>query len=307
MEFRQVLANKLEELMNKDNKVCVLDADLAKPNGTYPLYSKFPTRCFNVGIAEQNMIGIAAGLSAYGMKPVALTFAPFMARRACDQIALSVAYAKQNVKLIGTDPGITAETNGGTHMAFEDASILRAMPNMIVYDAVDYNEFGKSFEQLMDIPTAAYIRMPRKARPAVYDEKYNGDVFTADLINKGEDITIVASGVLAYEAKCAVEELSKSGINADLIIVKCIKPLDKKTILESIIKTNKVVTCENHNIIGGLFSAVSELVVSEHPCKVAAIGVQDKFGQVGAYNDLLREYELTKDDIIKKVKGMLNE
>ena len=144
MEFRQTFANALLELMEKDPKICILDADIAKPNGTMPLYKKFPNRCFNVGIAEANMVGIAAGLASYGYKPIVFSFAPFVTRRVCDQIAISVAYAKQKVIIVGTDPGITAELNGGTHMSFEDVAVVRSIPNIVVYDVVDYKQLPQA-------------------------------------------------------------------------------------------------------------------------------------------------------------------
>lgn len=306
MEFRQVLASELKELMKKDETICVLDADLAKPNGTYPLYKEFPNRCFNVGIAEANMVGVAAGLAASGLKPNVFSFAPFSTRRALDQIMISVCYAKQNVKIWGTDPGITAETNGGTHMSFEDVGVLRSIPTMTIFDVVDAKQLSQAIKQIEEYKGPMYIRMPRKSRPDVYGDDYKFELFKSDVIEKGNDITIIASGTMVYEAKLAVEELRKQGIEAELISANFIKPLDEKTLLQSINKTKKVLTCENHNVIGGLHSAVCELVCNNNPVNVYAIGIQDQFGQVGKYNDLLCAYHMTKDDIITKVREILN-
>lgn len=306
MEFRQALANKLKELMQKDETICILDADLAKPNGTASLYKEFPNRCFNVGIAEANMIGVAAGLSASGFKPNVFSFAPFSTRRALDQIMISVCYAKQNVKIWGTDPGITAETNGGTHMSFEDIGVLRSIPTIAIFDVVDTIQLEQAVEQIEKYKGPMYIRMPRKSRPDVYDSKYKFELFKADLVNEGKDITIVASGTMVYEAKLAAEELKKQGIEVELISANFIKPLDKETLLKSINKTKKVLTCENHNVIGGLHSAVCELVCENTPVKVYSIGVQDQFGQVGKYNDLLETYHMTYNDIVMKVNQILN-
>lgn len=297
MEFRQALSSKLLELMKKDEKICILDADLAKPNGTSVLYKEFPERCFDVGIAEANMVGIAAGLSAYGYKPIILTFAPFATRRVLDQIAVSVAYAKQNVKIIGTDPGITAEINGGTHMSFEDIACVRSIPTMIVYDAVDDVQLSQAIEQLVEEASPAYIRMPRKNAKKVYEDDYKFKLFKSDVVTEGSDITIVATGTMVAEAKEALNLLKEKGISAELISANTIKPLDEETILASIKKTKHVVTCENHNVIGGLYSAVCELVCKEYPIKVGKIGVMDRFGQVGKYNELLKEYNLTPQDI----------
>ena len=305
MEFRQALAKELKRLMETDDKICILDADLSKPIGTYPLYKEFPNRCYNVGIAEANMVGVAAGLAASGMKPNVFSFAPFSTRRALDQIMISVCYAKQNVKIWGTDPGITAEVNGGTHMSFEDIGCLRSIPNMVIYDAVDAVQLEQAVEQIQNYNGPMYIRIPRKTRPDVYDKDYKFDLFKADIIEEGTDITIVASGTMVYEAKVAVDELKNKGIKAELISANFIKPLDEKTILNSIIKTKRVLTCENHNVIGGLHSSVCELVCKNYPVKVSAIGVQDEFGQVGKYQELLEAYNMTSKDIIEKVLEIL--
>lgn len=305
MEFRQALAKELSRLMKQDESICILDADLAKPNGTSPLYKEFPNRTFNVGIAEANMVGVASGLAASGLKPNVFSFAPFSTRRALDQIMISVCYAKQNVKIWGTDPGITAETNGGTHMSFEDMGVLRSIPTMTIFDVVDAKQLEQAVEQIENYQGPMYIRTPRKTRPDVFDDNYKFELFKADVINEGNDITIIASGTMVYEAKEAVEELKKEGIKAELISANFIKPLDETTLLKSINKTKKVLTCENHNVIGGLHSAICELVCKNTPVNVYAIGVQDQFGQVGKYNELLEAYHMTKQDIINKVKEIL--
>ena len=306
MEFRQALAKALAELMREDNKICVLDADLSKPNGTSSLYKEFPDRCFDVGIAEAKMVGVAAGLAAYGYKPIVVTFAPFATRRVCDQIAVSVAYAKQKVKIVGTDPGITAELNGGTHMSFEDIATLRSIPTMTIYDAVDDTQVYQAIKQIMNTDGPCYIRMPRKAAQPVYDENYKFALNKADVITKGNDITIVASGIMVAESLKAVLKLKEEGISAELISANTIKPLDEETILNSIKKTNHVVTCENHNVIGGLYSAVSEMLIEKYPLHVDKIAVMDQFGQVGKYSELLSYYHLTSNDIYNVVKKNLN-
>ena len=162
MELRKILCNELSALMKENDKIVVLDADLGKPNGISPLSNEFPDRYFQVGIAEANMAGICAGLSAYGYKPIMVTFTPFATRRVYDQIAVSIAYAKQKVVIIGTDPGITAELNGGTHMSFEDVAIMRAIPDMVIYDAVDTIQLSQALRELINLDKNIYIRMPRK-------------------------------------------------------------------------------------------------------------------------------------------------
>lgn len=305
MEFRKVLCNELSALMKENEKIVILDADLAKPDGIYPLFLEFPDRCFQVGIAESNMAGLCAGLSAYGYIPVMVTFAPFATRRAFDQIAVSIAYAKQRVIIIGTDPGITAELNGGTHMSFEDVAIMRSIPNMIVYDAVDDVQLSQAIKQLINTNQNVYIRMPRKLRPTVFGEDYKYEYGKADVIKEGNDVTIAATGIMVYEALEAAKILETEGINAEVISVNTIKPIDAETILTSVKKTKCVVTCENNNIKGGLYSVVSELLCSNYPTICAPIGVNDEFGQVGKYSDLLKAYKLTSQDIAQKVKEVI--
>lgn len=306
MEFRKVLCQELAALMRQNDKIVILDADLAKPNGIYPLFEEFPDRCFQVGIAESNMAGVSSGLSAYGYIPVMVTFAPFATRRACDQIAVSIAYAKQRVIIVGTDPGITAEANGGTHMSFEDVAIMRSIPDMVIYDAVDDVQLAQAIKQLIDIDKNVYIRMPRKLRPTVFDENYKYIYGKADVIKEGKDVTIISTGTMVYETLEANKILTELGIDAEIVSVNTIKPLDVETIVNSIKKTKCVVTCENSNIKGGLYSAISEVVSAECPTYVIPVGVHDEFGQVGKYSDLLKAYHLTPDDIVEKVKIAIN-
>lgn len=306
MDFRKVLCDELSKLMKVDDKIVVLDADLSKPNGTAPLYKEFPDRCINCGISEANMASVAAGLSAYGFKPIIVTFAPFATRRIFDQIAVSIAYAKQNVKIVGTDPGITAELNGGTHMSFEDIALMRTVPNMIVYDAVDDIQLAQAVSQIMNHVGNIYIRMPRKSRPQVYTENYKFELGKADVVKEGKDITILAAGTMVYEAKCAADLLKELGIDAEVISLNTIKPLDEKTILDSISKTGHVITCENHNVKGGVYSAICELLCDKKPMHVGHVAVEDQFGQVGKYSDLLKAYNLEPIDIVEKVKKELN-
>lgn len=306
MELRKVLCNELSKLMKENNKIVVLDADLSKPDGIYPLFQEFPNRCFQVGIAESNMAGLCAGLSAYDYIPVMVTFAPFATRRVFDQIAVSIAYAKQRVIIVGTDPGITAELNGGTHMSFEDVSIMRSIPDMVIYDVVDDIQLSQALKQMINCNKNVYIRLPRKLDCTIFDENYNYDFGKADVITEGCDVTIAATGIMVKESLKAVEILKTKGINAELISVNTIKPLDEEVILNSVKKTNCIITCENNNIKGGLYSAVSELLCSNYPALCMAVGINDEFGQVGKYNDLLSAYHLTPDDIVDNVVEIIN-
>lgn len=301
MEFRQAFYKVLKELMSKDERICVLDADLAKPNGTYPLYKEFPDRCYNVGIAEANMISIAAGLSSYGFIPFIFTFAPFATRRTCDQIAVSLAYSMQKAIIVGTDPGMTAENNGGTHMAFEDISVMRAIPRVLIYDAVDAYQLSQAIPQLLEYDGVVYIRMPRKLYPDVYEEGYKFKLGQSDVLKEGNDLTILASGVMVAEAIKTLPILKENGIDAELIALNTIKPLDEETIINSVNKTNKAVVYENHSIIGGAYGAVSELLGSKRPTLLKPIGINDEFGQTGKYKELLEEYKLDAQNVAQEI------
>lgn len=305
MEMRQMLAKVLAEIMEKNDKVVILDADLSKPNGTASLYKKYPNRCYNVGVSEQNMMGIAAGMASYGFIPVVVTFTPFATRRACDQLTISVSYAKQNVKIIGTDPGITAELNGGTHMSVEDVGIVRSIPDILIYDALDPLQLEQALPQIIDYQGAAYLRIPRKYSESVLDENYHFDLMKADILREGKDITVFATSIMVKESLVAAEILKGEGIDVEVINVHTLKPLDEKTILISLEKTKKAVICENHNIIGGLFSGISELVVQKYPVPLKPVGIKDRFGQVGKLKELMKEYQMTAQDVVDAVRSML--
>ncbi len=305
MEMRKVLCDELEKMMTKDENIIIIDADLAKANGTYSLRKKFPNRALDVGIAEQNMASIAAGLSSYGFKPVILSFTPFVTRRICDQISVSIAYAKQNVKIIGTDPGISAELNGGTHMSVEDIGVLRSIPTLVIFEPVDSIQLKQALPQIMEYNGPVYIRMFRKETPEVFDSNYRFNLFKGDILKEGKDVTIVASGIMVEESVKAGKLLLAAGIDAEIINIHTIKPIDENILLKSVKKTGCVVTCENHNIIGGLRSAVSEVLIENYPVPLQSIGIKDVFGEVGRLGDLKVKFNMAADDIIKKVQNVI--
>ena len=306
LEMRQVFANELDKAMAKNKRICLIDADLSKANGRASLAAKYPKRAFNVGVAEANMVSIAAGMSSYGMIPFVASFTPFATRRVCDQIAISCLYAQQNVKIIGSDPGLTAEYNGGTHMSVEDIGVIRSIPNIVIFEPVDNTQLVKAIPQILKYYGTMYIRLFRKVPTPVFSDDYRFDMFKADVIESGKDVTIIATGIMVAAALEANKILQSEGISAEIINAHTIKPLDTSTILASVKKTRVVVTCENHNIIGGLASAVAETLVANDPVPLEAIGIQDRFGQVGKLNFLLPEYEMTPIDIIKAVKKALS-
>ena len=255
---------------------------------------------------EQNMASIAAGMSSYGFIPFITTFTPFASRRICDQIAISIAYAKQNVKIIGSDPGISAEFNGGTHMSVEDIGVLRSIPDIVIFEPVDAIQFKKSLPQIVDYNGPVYIRMFRKEIPNVFDENCEFDLFKASKLQDGNDISIFCSGIMVQETMEANKALKEQGINADIINIHTIKPIDKQAIIDSARKTGAVLTVENHNVIGGLKSAVCEVLMEEYPVPLKAIGIKDQFGQVGKLPFLKEFYKMRAEDIINSAKELIS-
>lgn len=305
IEVRQVLADELGKIMEKDERIVVIDSDLARANGTLSLRDKFPERAFDVGIAEQNMAAVAAGMASYGFIPFIGSFTPFATRRICDQITISIAYAKRNVKIIGSDPGITAELNGGTHMSMEDMGVLRSIPTMTIFEPVDAVQLKKALPQIIEHDGPVYIRLFRKAAPIVFDENYEFNLFKADILKEGKDVTLFATGIMVKEALDAVEILKSEGIDAEVINIHTIKPIDKETIVASAKKTGAVVTCENHNVVGGLKAAVAEVLIEECPVPLKAIGVQDHFGEVAMMDYLKKKYKMTAQDIANAAKEVV--
>ena len=301
MEMRAVYAGCLAELMEQDRHVCVLDADLAKASGTRGLYERFPKQMFDCGVAEQNMASIAAGLASYGFKPWIESFTPFATRRICDQIAISIAYAGMNVKIVGTDPGISAELNGGTHMSMEDVGVLRSIPGMVIFEPVDSVQLRAAMPVLNAYKGCVYMRLFRKELPDVFGEDYKFDLFKADLLKEGKDLSIFVTGFLTKDVLEAEKELAAAGIEAEIINVHTIKPIDRETVQASARKTGAVLTVENHNVIGGLHSAVLE-ALAEEKIPVCAVGVQDRFGEVGKMPYLREAMGLTVENIVATAK-----
>lgn len=296
-EMRQALANALVERARRDEKIVVLDADLMSCHATKVFKAEFPDRFVNVGIAEQNLIGISAGLSAMGKTPFAYSFGPFATRRCYDQIFISVAYAYQNVKIVGSDPGVTAEYNGGTHMPFEDMALMRAVPHMVCFEPTDATMLEKAVDQIADYKGAVYIRMPRKKMEKVYDESLHFELGKAIRLREGKDVALVASGIMVSRALEAADMLANDGISARVVNLHTWKPIDKDELIACAKETGAIVTCENHNICNGLGSAVAEVLVQNHPVPMKLVGVQDEFGQVGKNAYLSEVYHLTAQDI----------
>lgn len=301
MEMRAVYAEFLAKIMEEDRHVCLLDADLSKASGTSSLYKRFPNQTFDCGVAEQNMASIAAGLASYGYKPYIESFTPFATRRICDQIAISIAYAKSNVKIVGTDPGISAQLNGGTHMSLEDIGVLRSIPGIVIFEPVDEVQLRAALPVIHEYDGCVYIRLFRKNTPPVFGEDYKFDLFKADTLREGTDVSVFVSGMMTDDCVKAAELLEAEGISVELINVHTIKPIDRETVIASARKTGVVVTVENHNIIGGLHSAVLEALAQER-IPAYAVGVQDRFGEVGKLPYLRNVMGMNVEDVVSAVK-----
>lgn len=300
--LRETYVDCLLDAAAKDERIVLLEADLSKAAGTGRFKQTYPDRLVNVGIAEANMVGVAAGMSAMGKIPFTHTFTAFATRRCCDQVTLSVAYAGLNVKLMGSDPGVTAELNGGTHMSMEDVAIMRNIPGMTIYEPVDSVQLRAIFPQIVEAPGPVYIRLLRRNAVKVYEEGTEFTLGKGTMLKEGSDVTIIASGILVAEAVKAAEALKAEGIDAEVINIHTIKPLDEAMVLASAKKTGAVVTAENHNIIGALGGAVSEFLSENYPVPVVKVGVKDHFGEVGSTDFLMDKYGLRAANIVEAAR-----
>ncbi|AIO18581.1 1-deoxy-D-xylulose-5-phosphate synthase [Candidatus Izimaplasma bacterium HR1] len=304
VELRNVYAETLNEIIADNKKVMALEADLVGAIKTGPVAEKNPNNFINCGIMEANMVGVASGLSVRGLVPYMHTFGPFATRRCYDQLFLSIGYSGLNLKVIGSDAGVSAQHNGGTHMPFEDLGLMRLIPEATVMVMSDHVMFKDILKQTSKIHGLQYIRIVRKNMAQLYAEGSSFEIGKGIVLKEGTDATIIANGIMLEEALGAREILAKEGISAAVIDMFTIKPIDQSLLLEYAKKTKLIVTAENHNVIGGLGSAVLEALETE-TVKVKRIGVQDRYGQVGTQDFLQKEYNLTKEDIVKAVKENL--
>lgn len=304
--MRDAYCNTLIELARGNKSIVALDADLMKSMGMIPFLKEFPERTFNCGVQEANMIGVAAGLSATGKIPYAHSFATFSTRRAFDQVFLSAAYAGLNVRIIGSDPGITAAFNGGTHMPLEDLGIMRQVPTMTVLEPVDAAMLEDLVRQLADLEGVFYIRLLRRHAIKVYEPGSHFEIGKAVTLKDGGDVTIIATGIMVTEALEARELLAEKGISARVVNVFTLKPIDTATITRCARETGAIVTAENHNIIGGLGSAVAEVLAENEPTPLERIGARDRFGEVGPVDYLKKAFGMTAEDIANKAKQAIS-
>lgn len=296
---RQSYGEALADI-GEDERVVVLDADLSTATKTSIFAKKYPNRFFDVGIAEQNLMSVSAGLATCGKIPFASTFAVFAAGRAYDQIRNSICYPNLNVKICATHAGVTVGEDGATHQMLEDLSLMRTLPNMIVMCTSDDTQTKWAIKKIKEINGPVYLRLCRLATPKIYNEE-NFEIGKGVQIGKGTDATIIATGVTVPEAIKAMEELKEKGVNVRVIDMHTIKPIDKEIIIKSAKETKKIITVEDHNIIGGLGSAVCEVLSENYPTQVIRMGINDRFGISGKAEELLKYFEIDKDSIIKKI------
>ena len=303
---REAYGKALAALANTNENVVVLDADLSKSTKTADFKAVAPEKFFNMGIAEGNMMGVAAGLSTCGKVPFVSTFAMFAAGRAFEQIRNSICYPKLNVKVCATHAGLTVGEDGASHQAIEDISLMRSVPNMVVINPADDIETEAAIKAVAEMEGPCYVRLGRMAVSRVNDEtNYNFVIGKGITLAEGNDVAIIATGIMVEAALEAKEELAKEGINARVINIHTIKPIDEELIIKAAKETGVIVTAEEHSVIGGLGSAVAEVVSEKCPVPVLRVGVKDTFGESGKPNELLEKYGLTSNDIVKKVKEVI--
>jgi len=298
LEMRKVFCDTLMELAEKDDKVLVVDADLMTAMGTKPFAARYPERTVNCGVQEANMMGVAAGLSVEGFKPFVHSFSSFSVRRALDQIWISCAYAKTNVKIIGSDPGITAALNGGTHTSFEDLGIMRMIPGSVVIEPTDSVVLADLLKQSNDVYGIFYFRLLRRNAVKIYEKGSRFEIGKSVKLREGKDITIISAGICVGEALRAHDILKDMGISASVLDMIFYKPIDREAIISEAKETGLIVTCENHNYLNGIGSAVAEIIAEEAPAKLYRMGVREEFGEVGPVSFLRERFGLTSGHIV---------
>ena len=296
---RQSYGEALLELGKENEQIVVFDADLASATKTNLFAKEFPNRFFDMGIAEQNMISTVAGMATCGKIPYASTFAVFAAGRAYDQIRNSVCYPKLNVKICATHAGITVGEDGATHQMIEDISLMRTLPNMTVISTSDDIQTKWAVKEISKLNGPVYLRLSRLATPVIYDENQKFELGKAVQIGEGTDATIFATGVTVSEALKAQEELKIKGIDVRVVDIHTIKPIDRDIIVKCAKETKRLISIEDHNIIGGLGSAISEVLADEYPVKLTRLGINDTFGKSGKATELMEYFGITANDIVQ--------
>ncbi|MBN2299695.1 MAG: transketolase family protein [Acholeplasmataceae bacterium] len=304
-QLRDIYVDLLMHYAELYPQLVIVEADLMKALKTTIFAEKFPERVVNVGVAEANMIGVAAGLSNMGKLPFTHTFTPFATRRVLDQVTLSVAYAQLNVKMVGSDPGIMAQLNGGTHMSLEDVGVMRNIPTMTIFEPVDGVQLAAMFPQIINHNGPVYIRLLRQEFDSIFEDNQKFELGKATSIIEGKDVSIFATGIMVKEALDAQKVLLEKGVSASVVNIHTIKPIDVEAIVKEAKKTGAVVTAENHSIINGLGSAVAEVLAENCPTVMERVGVKDHFGEVGKKDFLMEKFGLKAHHIVDAVNKVL--
>ena len=305
-EMRAAYCEEMTKLAENDARIVLVEADLCRAAGMMKFKEEFSGRVFDVGVAEANMAGIAAGLAAMGKRPFMHTFAPFATRRALDQIEVSIAYAGLPVKIVGSDAGIAAEVNGGTHMSFDDIGIMRAIPKMTVFEPADETALRALLPQMHELDSPCYMRLYRKKAETIYDKSFDFTLGRCNLIKTGGDALIIGCGLVLPDCMAAANELDNGGIKTAVADMHTIKPLDADFLDDAIAKYKIIAAVENHSIINGLGSALSEHIAeSGKAVRFKRIGANDRFGEVGFSPYLKQALGINKDNIAKIVKGLV--
>lgn len=302
---REAYGKSLARLGLENKNIVVLDADLSKSTKTAEFKKVCPERFINVGIAEQNLAGISAGLATTGKIPFMSTFAMFAAGRAFEIIRNAICYPKLNVKVCATHAGLTVGADGASHQAIEDLALMRSIPNMVVLNPADAVSAEKIIEAIIEYDGPCYVRLGRAPVPVVYTAESKIEIGKANTVQDGTDVTIIATGIMLAEAMEAAETLKAEGVSVRILDMHTIKPLDNEAVIKAAKETKAIVTAEEHTIFGGLGSAVAEVLAENHPTKMRRIGVKDTFGESGTPAELMVKYEITANDIVKAVKELI--
>jgi transketolase len=304
-QVKDTYGHTLTALGKRNDDVFAVEADLMKASGTAPFKKAFPDRHINVGIAEQNLVGVAAGLAAMGRIPYACTMANFMAKRACDQVAMSGAYNKFNVKLVGCYAGLTQEKNGGTHISFIDLGIMRSLPNMTVIAPSDCREFAQAVNAISEHEGPTYLRMAKLLPESIFGEKHTFEIGKGYVFGDGSDVTLIATGLMTATALDALEALEKEHIRARVLHLPTLKPVDKEGIVRCARETGALLTVEDHSVLSGLGGLVAEIVTEECPVPVRRLGLNDQFGLTADLDFQLQYFGLTVENIVRNAKQLI--
>ena len=299
VEMRKIFCDTLIDLAKADERICIVNSDSRQISGTRDFEQAYPDRAFNVGIAEANMVGVAAGLAVSGKRPFVHAFGPFMTRRVLDQLTISLAYSKLNAVLVGLSPGIVAEINGGTHQSYDDIAAVRGIANTTIVEPFDGMQLRQMIPALLDLDGPVYLRYDRAVAPCFYGDDYRYQLGRADILRKVSDVTLISSGIMLTQCLEAAQILKENGIEARVLNMHTIKPIDQEAIIQAARETRGIITVENHNIIGGLGSAVAEVLAENYPAPMRRIGIRDRFGEVGNRAYLRQCLGIDTGDIVK--------